>query len=85
MPLPELVVGLVVRYEYLWRRRTETWAVTAHKDHPACVVLTFRPRGEPQEMVVYLPISHSPPGPDEVGIELPDAVKQRTGLDAARQ
>lgn len=32
-----------------------------------------------------MPISHSPPGEGEEGVELPDEVKRRAGLDAARQ
>lgn len=35
--MPDLTVGLVVRYEYLWHRRSRA-ADTADKDHPACVV-----------------------------------------------
>jgi PHD/YefM family antitoxin component YafN of YafNO toxin-antitoxin module len=29
----------------------------ADKDHPACVVATFRQQGRPEDFVVYLPIS----------------------------
>ena len=91
MPLPELTIGLVVRYEYLWARRTtaqDTSAlalVTADKEHPACIVATFRREGKPDDFVVYLPISHSPPGPNEEGIELTAHAKSAAGLDAARQ
>jgi hypothetical protein len=34
VPLPALTLGLVVRYEYLWYRRSGTSGV-ADKDHPA--------------------------------------------------
>lgn len=91
MPLPELTIGLVVRYEYLWARRAAEQdagafvPVTADKDHPACIVATFRREGRPEDFVVYLPISHSPPGPDEEGVELTDHAKAATGLDMARQ
>lgn len=84
MRLPVLTAGLLVRYEYLWHRRSET-ADNADKDHPACVVATFREGGKPEDYVVYLPISHTPPAGDEEGIELPDDVKVRAGLDRARQ
>jgi hypothetical protein len=88
MPLPELTVGLVVRYEYLWHRRSVLAggaATTADKDHPACVVATFRRQGRPEDFVLYLPISHTPPSGDEEGIELPDEVKPKAGLDSFRQ
>jgi hypothetical protein len=81
LPLPELTIGLVVRYEHLWARRAET----ADKDHPACIVVTYRVEGRPEDFVIYLPISHSPPQDEEEGVELPDAVKARAGLDARPQ
>jgi hypothetical protein len=56
VPLPELTLGLIVRYEYLWHRRSRTSAM-ADKDHPACVVATFRHHDRPGDFVVYLPIS----------------------------
>ncbi len=84
MPLPELTIGLVVRYEYIWARR-EFVADTADADHPACVVATFRREDKAEEFVVYLPISHTEPSAGEDGIELPDAVKRAAGLDERRQ
>lgn len=83
MPLPQLTVGLVVRYEYLWFRRSISGATGA--DHPACVVATFRQIGRPEDFVIYLPISHTAPSGDEEGIELPDDVKRKAGLDSSRQ
>lgn len=84
MPLPELTLGLVVRYEYLWHRRAHS-ADTADKDHPACIVATFRQQGRPEDFVLYLPISHIPPSDGEEGLELPDDVKRKAGLDSLRQ
>ncbi|MEO8715189.1 MAG: hypothetical protein ABI369_09260, partial [Acetobacteraceae bacterium] len=54
-------------------------------DHRACVVTAYRVRDRPEDFVVYLPISHTPPIGGEVGVELPDAVKLRGGLDRERQ
>ena len=61
MPLPELTPGLIVRYEYQWYRRFAAGATNADKDHPACVVATFRRQGRPEDFVIYLPISHTQP------------------------
>ncbi len=83
MPLPSLDLGLVVRYEYLWHRRKD--APTADKDHPACVIATFRNQGVADDFVVYLPISHVPPRAGEVGIELSSHAKRAAGLDADPQ
>lgn len=98
MPLPKLEVGLIVQYEYLWHRRRN--AATADKDHPACIVVTFKrpPHAEttasPQlsrsgpssddgwdDYVVYLPISHTAPGPDQTAIALTPSECRRAGLD----
>jgi hypothetical protein len=84
MPLPELTVGLVVRYEHIWARRAVE-AGTADKDHPACVVATFRRAETAEEFVVYLPVSHTQPGGGEEGFELSDHAKSVAGLDGGRQ
>lgn len=84
MPLPELTLGLVVHYEYLWFRRSATSA-TADKDHPACIVATFRHKDRQGDFVVYRPVSHTPPSADQEGVELPDSVKAKAGLDSAPQ
>ena len=88
MPLPELEIGLIVQYEYLWHRREG--AETADKNHPACVVMTYKkkepnPGEENDQYVIYLPISHSAPIGDQYGIELSDHAKRKAGLDAERQ
>ena len=83
MPLPSLDLGLVVRYEYLWHRRKDT--PTADKDHPACVIATFRNEGVADDFVVYLPISHIPPAEGEVGVEHSSHAKRAAGLDPAPQ
>ena len=85
MPLPPLTVGLVVRYEYLWHQRSIGGADGADKDHPACVVATFRKQDRPEDFVIYLPISQTPPSGTEEGIELPDDMKRKAGLDSRRQ
>jgi hypothetical protein len=47
--------------------------------------MTYRVDDRPEDFVIYLPIWHAPPRDDEEGIELPDAVKARAGLDRGRQ
>lgn len=88
MPLPELRIGLVVRYEYLWKRRQD--APGADAEHPACVVMIYRkpdpePGAEDDRYVVYLPISHSPPSGDQFRIELSNHAKRKAGLDSDKQ
>lgn len=79
MALPEPKPGLVIRYDYLWSREAAAGRDQG-KERPACLVAasdsSLRPR-----FVVILPITHSPPDDDTVGIEIPVKVKQALGMD----
>lgn len=81
MALPEPKPGLVIRYDYLWSHEAAAGRDQG-KERPACLVAasdsSLRPR-----FVVILPITHSPPDDDTVGIEIPAKVKQALGLDEA--
>jgi hypothetical protein len=81
MTLPDPKPGMVIRYDYLWSREAVTGRGEG-KDRPTCLVAasdnTARPR-----FVVLLPITHSPPTGNSVGIEIPARVKQAIGLDDA--
>lgn len=81
MALPEPKPGLVIRYDYLWSHEAAAGRDQG-KERPACLVAasdsSLRPR-----FVVILPITHSPPDNDTVGIEIPARVKQVLGLDDA--
>ncbi len=81
MALPEPKPGLVVRYDYLWSRE----AAIGHdqgKDRPACLVAASDSTTTPR-FVVILPITHTAPAGDTVGIEIPPRVRQAIGLDDA--
>jgi hypothetical protein len=80
MPLPKPEPGLVIRYDYLWLGET---ARASGKERPACLVATLEDAADPQ-LVLILPITHSRPKAGTVGIEIPQAVSERLGLDAAR-
>lgn len=79
MPLPEPKPGLVVRYDYLWTHESVRGQVQG-KDRPACLVAASDSAVQPR-YVVLLPITHTPPTGDTVGIEIPAKVKQALGLD----
>ncbi len=82
MPLPRPEPGLVIRYDYLRLRETVS-ARTSGKERPACLVATLDDEADPQ-LVLILPITHSRPSGDTVGIEIPQAVAQYLGLDEVR-
>ncbi|MBB3160518.1 hypothetical protein HFO68_15210 [Rhizobium laguerreae] len=77
--LPEPRPGLVVRYDYLWSREALAGRDQG-KDRPACLVAASDSLANPR-YVVLLPITHTPPSGETVGIEIPPKVKQAIGLD----
>jgi hypothetical protein len=82
MALPEPKPGLVIRYDYLWTREAAAGKQQS-KDRPACLVAASDSTVAPR-FVVILPITHSAPTGDTVGIEIPPKVAQALGLDEAR-
>lgn len=81
MALPEPKPGLVFRYDYLWLREAQT-GLDQGKERPACLVAAIDSPGRPR-FVVILPITHSRPTGDTVGIEIPPSVRRHLGLDDA--
>jgi hypothetical protein len=80
--LPEPKPGFVVRYDYLWTHEAAAGRDQG-KDRPACLVAASDSQTRPR-FVVLLPITHTPPDGDTIGIEIPAKVKQAIGLDDAR-
>jgi hypothetical protein len=74
--------GLVVRYDYHWTLQAAAGRDQG-KDRPACLVAASDSLKRPR-FVILLPITHTPPDGDTIGIEIPPKVKQAIGLDAAR-
>ena len=81
MAIPEPKPGLVLRYDYLWTHEAAA-GQDQGKDRPACLVAATDALVRPRH-VVLLPITHTPPSGDTVGIEIPAKVKQAIGLDDA--
>ena len=81
MSFPEPRPGLIIRYDYLWTLEAATGQKQG-KDRPACLVAASDSSANPR-FVVILPITHTPPDQNTVGIELPIRVKQAIGLDDA--
>jgi hypothetical protein len=77
--LPDPKPGLIVRYDYLWSHEAAAGRDQG-KDRPACLVAASDSLTKPR-YVVLLPITHSPPGVDTIGIEIPAKAKQALGLD----
>jgi hypothetical protein len=77
--LPEPKPGLIIRYDYLWVEEAVAGRDQG-KDRPACLVATSDSPSRPR-FVVILPITHSPPAGDTIGIQIPPRVRQAVGLD----
>jgi hypothetical protein len=77
--LPEPVPGLVVRYNYLWRKHELEGFSQGDKDRPCAIILSSRKTGK----VTLIPITHSPPelGEEHLSIEIPLDICKACGLD----
>lgn len=82
MPLPEPRPGLVIRYDYLWTREAAAGRIQG-KERPACLVAATDSSISPR-FIVILPITHTRPNKDTVGIEIPAKVRAALGLDDAK-
>ncbi len=81
MPLPEPKPGLIIRYDYLWTREAAAGRDQG-KEPRACLVAATDAAASPR-FVVILPITHTPPDKDTVGVEIPAKVREALGLDDA--
>lgn len=79
MAFPEPKPGLILRYDYLWTHEAAAGRDQG-KDRPTCLVAATDSLARPR-YVVLLPITHTPPSGDTVGIEIPAKVKEAIGLD----
>lgn len=79
MPLPEPQPGLVIRYDYLWTEEAAAGRDQG-KERPACLVAATDPAASPR-FVVILPITHTRPRRNTVGVEIPANVRASLGLD----
>jgi len=85
VPLPSPELGLIVYYSYVFRRKTRLIG-DAGKNRPCVIASVFAAPEDPLRTgVLYLPITHSAPGPEDFGILLTAKVKYAAGLDGAPQ
>ncbi len=71
----------MIRYDYLWTREAAAGRDQG-KERPACLVAATDPSASPR-FVVILPITHTKPRGDTVGVEIPAKVRAALGLDDA--
>lgn len=83
MTLPEPVCGLVIRYSYLWHGEYLEGREEGRKDRPCALVAAIKTDADGKTRVLVIPVTHSVPN-DSDAIEIPHAIRERLGFDAAR-
>ena len=83
MQIPEPELGLVLSYAYLWHHEYRRGRAEGVKDRPCVVVLAKKRLDDGVRLVRVVPVTHRVPADGTVAVELPRAVKQHLGLDAA--
>jgi mRNA-degrading endonuclease toxin of MazEF toxin-antitoxin module len=76
--------GLVVRYDYLWKRESIFGQSEGAKTRPCAVVLPMPIKPDGRQYVLVVAITHSAPSNHNDAIELPPKVKRQLGLDDAQ-
>ena len=84
MSLPEPEVGLVIPYQYLWRRESVLGSDHARCPRPCAIIIAQRRYADGSVRVAVVPITHSPPLGSTKALELPARVKRHLGLDGER-
>lgn len=67
----------------MWEREARQGREEGVKDRPCAIVLVLLREGE-HPVVRVLPVTHAPPKEPDDALEIPQATKQRLGLDAER-
>lgn len=75
--------GLVIRYEFLWKEEANQGREDG-KDRPCAIIMASAEQADGGRTVVLCPITHTPPGPREGGVEIPANVAAHLGLDDGR-
>jgi mRNA-degrading endonuclease toxin of MazEF toxin-antitoxin module len=81
---PEPVIGLVIRYDFLWSHEREEGFEEGAKERPCVIVTAIVRKEDGSSEILVAPITHSPPRDGTVAIEIPHRVKRHLGLDDER-
>lgn len=81
LPLPNN--GDAILFSYLWEQEHKRFQEEGLKDRPCVVVASFENK-EGKPSIIVAPITHSPPKDIDNAIEVPQATKDRLGLDDER-
>ena len=82
MDLPAPEPGLVIAFNYLWRREYDAGLEHGRYPRPCAIVVAYRRAADGARIVTVAPITTREPGPDDAAVPIPAAVKRHLGLDA---
>jgi hypothetical protein len=84
LALPKPAPGQVIHYSYLWSEEYERGRDEGSKDRPCVIVVAVDKDVDGLDIVIVLPITHSPPSLLSEAVEIPNRTKVRLGLDDER-
>jgi uncharacterized protein YifN (PemK superfamily) len=82
--LPKPEPGLVIAFNYLWRREHEAGLGHGRYPRPCAIVVAYRRAADGALAVTVVPITTKEPRPDDRAVAIPPRVKRNLGLDAGR-
>ena len=82
--IPDPEIGLVIHFNYLWKRERDQGRDNARYARPCAIILAHRRTTDGTISVIVAPITHSPPMAETSAVEIPQAVKRYLGLDDQR-
>ncbi|MDV2986892.1 hypothetical protein PUR23_28100 [Methylorubrum populi] len=77
--------GSVITYPYLWRWQREEGRFNAPKDRPTCLAITVPDQAQGLTHLVLLAISGTPPGENQIALEIPVLELRRAGLSTLKR
>jgi hypothetical protein len=80
---PALRAGVVFQYSYLWHREVLAGQIEGRKDRPVVALAIAVNEADGRKHVLALPVTHSRPGNEAHGVQLPSLSKKILGLDDA--
>lgn len=82
MKKPDPEVGLVIRYDYLWRNEAIKGHQDGAKDRPCAIVVARHEHTGNETHVLLAPITHTKPEKSQVALPIPTKVARHLGLDS---
>ncbi|HEY5410496.1 MAG TPA: hypothetical protein VIJ94_07200 [Caulobacteraceae bacterium] len=84
MALPAPEPGLVISFNYLWRRESEEGREHGRYPRPCAIVIALRTEADGPLIVTVVPITTKEPVAGQAAVAIPLAVKRHLGLDVDR-